>query len=491
MIKTKSFQSNLFLSVIAIFLLFALCFAVYQYNREREYKVDIMQSKLQVNNYEILSSLGDSVLSRGKLKHFVDTHNLKGLRVTIFDAKGNVIADTRYSDTDITENHADRKEIRQALSAGSGFDVKRESKVISDTYFYSATKFALSGDEKPRELIIRSAMPYSESMTVHLNTDYTYLYFTIILTIILGAVLYSNTKRVSRHIGYLRQFAMKAERGEALDTKLEQRVPDDELSDISHTIIKLYWKLRHSEEDKIRIKRQLTQNAAHELKTPAASIQGYLETIINTPDLSEEKRQHFLERCYVQSERMCRLLQDMSTLTKLDEFTDEASAKKQIGEVDVKAVIDSVLDDTALQLQSKHITPTLNLPDEIKILGDYSLIYSIFRNLIDNTIAYATGATRISILCAESEGEGQGADGRDEVKAYDFTISDNGCGVAPEHLAHLFERFYRIDKGRARKMGGTGLGMAIVKNAVAVHGGTAVAEMTPGGGLTVKFSLKA
>jgi len=295
-------------------------------------------------------------------------------------------------------------------------------------------------------------------------------------------VLYFITNRISRHIGYLREFAMKAEEGEVLDHELERRLPDDELGDISHTIIMLYWKLRHSEEDKVRIKRQLTQNAAHELKTPAASIHGYLESILDHPDMPEEKRRHFLDRCYAQSERMNKLLLDMSALTKLDEMDESHSAgRREYRQVNVLKVIQSALDDTALQLQDKGIVPMLQMPQHVEVQGDASLIYSIFRNLIDNAIAYATDATRLAIVCKETESEGR--------HFYEFQVSDNGPGVEPQHLEHIFERFYRIDKGRSRKLGGTGLGLAIVKNAVAAHGGTATALPTPGGGLTVRFTL--
>lgn len=86
----------------------------------------------------------------------------------------------------------------------------------------------------------------------------------------------------------------KAEQGQPLDVELEKQLPDDELGDISHTIIMLYWKLRHSEGEKVRIKRQLTHNAAHELKTPAASVHGYLESILDNPDMPPDKRQYFL-----------------------------------------------------------------------------------------------------------------------------------------------------------------------------------------------------
>ena len=244
----------------------------------------------------------------------------------------------------------------------------------------------------------------------------------------------------------------------------------------------LYWKLRHSEEDKVRNKRQFTQNAAQELKTPAASIHGYLESIIDNPEMESNKRQHFLERCYAQSERMNKLLLDMSTLTKLDELEDNKSdSRKEYRQVNVFSIIQNVLDDTVLQLQAKGIVVSLYVPEQVEVLGDQSLIYSIFRNLIDNAIAYATGATRLKIVCAEVEDEGR--------HSYEFTVIDNGQGLEPQHLQHLFERFYRVDKGRSRKLGGTGLGLAIVKNAVAAHGGTATAEPTPGGGLTIRFSL--
>ena len=150
-------------------------------------------------------------------------------------------------------------------------------------------------------------------------------------------------------------------------------------------------------------------------------------------------------------------------------------------QVNVLQVLQSALDDTSLQLQEKGITPVLQLPGHVEVLGDQSLIYSIFRNLIDNAIAYATGASRLVISCQEIETEGR--------HYYEFLVSDNGPGVEPQHLEHLFERFYRVDKGRSRKLGGTGLGLAIVKNAVAAHGGTTTALATPGGGLTIKFTL--
>ena len=472
-LRSKSFQRNLLLSIGGVFLLFAVCFSVYQYQREKEYKIDILHSRLQMYNYEMVQTLGEDSLTNGLLfRDYVARHSMEGLRVSIIDKEGRVILDSYDARPGSLGNHLQRTEIQQALRDGNGYDIKRLSQSTHETYFYSATRFG--------NVIVRAAVPYSAELTRSLQADNTYIYFAIALTLLLGIVLYYITHRISRHIGYLREFAVKAEEGEELDHELERRLPDDELGDISHTIIMLYWKLRHSEEDKVRIKRQLTQNAAHELKTPAASIHGYLESILDNPDMPDDKKKHFLERCYAQSERMSKLLQDMSALTKLDELDDRRS-REDYHQVNVLQVIQSVLDDTALQLHDKGIIPSLQMPRHIEVLGDASLLYSIFRNLIDNVIAYATGASRLAIVCKEKEFEGR--------HFYEFQVSDNGPGVEPQHLDHLFERFYRIDKGRSRKLGGTGLGLAIVKNAVAAHGGTATALSTPGGGLTIRFTL--
>ncbi|MBR3492048.1 MAG: histidine kinase [Bacteroidales bacterium] len=472
-LRIKSFQRNLLFSIGGVFVLFAVCFSVYQYQREKEYKIDILHSRLQMYNYEMVQTLGEDSLTDGSLfRNYVERHSMEGLRVSIIDRNGRVILDSYDANPHSLGNHLQRTEIQQALHDGNGYDIKRLSQSTHETYFYSATRFG--------NVIVRAAVPYSAELTRSLQADNTYIFFAIALTLLLGIVLYLSTRRISRHIGYLREFAVKAEEGEELDHELERRLPDDELGDISHTIIMLYWKLRHSEEDKVRIKRQLTQNAAHELKTPAASIHGYLESILDHPDMPEDKKKHFLERCYPQSERMSKLLQDMSALTKLDEM-DDSRSREDYHQVNVLQVIQSVLDDTALQLHDKGITPSLQVPQHVEVLGDASLIYSIFRNLIDNAIAYATGASSLAIVCKETESEGR--------HFYEFLISDNGPGVEPQHLDHLFERFYRIDKGRSRKLGGTGLGLAIVKNAVAVHGGTATAKLTPGGGLTIRFTL--
>ena len=470
-----SFQRNLLLSIGGVFLLFAVCFSIYQYQREKDYKIDILHSRLQMYNYEMVQTLGEDSLTSSRLFHdYVARHQMEGLRVSVIDEKGRVVLDSYDTNVAALGNHLQRTEIQQALHTGNGYDIKRMSQSTHETYFYSATRFG--------QVVVRAAVPYSAELTRSLQADNTYIYFAAALTLLLSIALYYITHRISRHIGYLREFAVKAEGGEELDPELERRMPDYELGDISHTIIKLYWKLRHAEEDKVRLKRQLTQNAAHELKTPAASIHGYLESILDHPDMPEEKRKHFLERCYAQSERMSKLLLDMSALSKLDEMDDNHAAERhEFRPVNVLQVVQSAIDDTSLQLHERGIAPKLAVPQHVEVLGDQSLIYSIFRNLIDNAIAYATGATRLEIACRDTETEGR--------HFYEFSVSDNGPGVEPPHREHLFERFYRVDKGRSRKLGGTGLGLAIVKNAVAAHGGQTTACETPGGGLTIRFTL--
>ena len=229
------------------------------------------------------------------------------------------------------------------------------------------------------------------------------------------------------------------------------------------------------QEEESRMKRQLTQNVSHELKTPVSSIQGYLETILSNPDLSPDKRQFFLERCYSQSTRLTGLLRDISVLNRLD----EASEMFELTDVNITRLVAEIQKECSKEMEEKRITSEVILPGDPTVNGNYSLLYSIFRNLYDNAIAYAGENTKITVNCY-----------KEDPKYYYFSFSDNGVGIAEEHINRIFERFYRVDKGRSRKIGGTGLGLSIVKNGVNFHKGQISAKSSPGKGVTFFFTLK-
>lgn len=223
-----------------------------------------------------------------------------------------------------------------------------------------------------------------------------------------------------------------------------------------------------------QMRRELTQNIAHELKTPVASILGYTETILDTPDMSEETRQQFITRTHAQANRLSALLQDVSMLNRMDYAADLLTKER----VDVSQLFADIVQETAIAFEKHRMTLNNSLPQDIVILGVPSLIYSIFRNLMDNAVNYAGEGTVVQISAEPID------------DSWVFRFSDNGVGIAPEHLPRLFERFYRIDKGRSRSLGGTGLGLAIVKNAVLLHGGAITVSPADKGGLAFEFTLK-
>ena len=232
---------------------------------------------------------------------------------------------------------------------------------------------------------------------------------------------------------------------------------------------------REQAEKENRLRRELTHNISHELKTPVASILGYTDTILESPDISEAMKHLFIERTNVQAKRLSALLQDISALNRMDYAKDMIAVER----VDVAALFADILQETTLAVQRREMSVKNYLPQNIIVRGNRSLLYSIFRNLIDNAVNYAGQGTTIEVSASEQQG------------LWLFTFSDNGIGIPAEHLPRIFERFYRIDKGRSRDMGGTGLGLAIVKNAVQLHGGTINVSSPATGGLTFEFTLKA
>lgn len=397
--KRKNLANTFFSVATVLVVVVAISYGYYEYKREHAFRCDILHAQLQLNNY---------------------TRNDTSIRVTVIDTLGRVLFDSREQRLSEMGNHLERKEVQEALKNGSGFDIKRTSNTNGERYFYSATYFPERGE------IVRSAVPYSAPLTASLERDYTFLYYTIGILVLIATVLYFRSRLIS------------------------------------------------SETEKQRIKRQLTENAAHELKTPAATIHGYLDTLVANPSMPEDKRNEFIERCYNQSSRMCRLLSDMSLLTQLD----EADLSRPVIDIDVAQILRQIVEETSIQFEERKIEMRMqSVPEHLPIQGDPSLMYSLFRNVFSNVLAYATDATYFEIKVKVTADK------------YVFQLTDNGDGVSEEHLPHLFERFYRIDKGRSRRLGGTGLGLAIVKNIAVRYGGYATATNTIGGGLTLEIGL--
>ena len=230
---------------------------------------------------------------------------------------------------------------------------------------------------------------------------------------------------------------------------------------------------REQAEKENRMRRELTQNIAHELKTPVASILGYTDTILENPDIDSDTKHQFVIRTNAQARRLTALLQDISTLNKMDYAPDLLKMER----VDVSALFADIVQETALVVAHRRMTLRNYLPQDIIVRGNLSLIYSIFRNLVDNAINYAGEGTTIEVSPTEQSDRWQ------------FSFQDNGIGIPAEHLPRIFERFYRIDKGRSRDMGGTGLGLSIVKNAVLLHGGQISIESKPNKGTRFCFTL--
>ena len=230
---------------------------------------------------------------------------------------------------------------------------------------------------------------------------------------------------------------------------------------------------REQTEKENRMRRELTQNIAHELKTPVASILGYTETILDNPAISDDMSRQFIVRTHSQAQRLTALLQDISTLNKMDYAPDLLKMER----VDVSVLFADIVQETALAIDARQMTLRNYLPQDIIVQGNPSLLYSIFRNLVDNAVSYAGQGTVIEVSAVEQPSH------------WRFTFKDNGIGIPAEHLPRIFERFYRIDKGRSRDMGGTGLGLAIVKNAVLLHGGNITISNAEPSGLKFEFTL--
>jgi two-component system, OmpR family, sensor kinase len=417
----SKYKKKLLFEFSVLFAVFAVIVIAFQWQREREFRKELLESHLQA--YADIIASRDTIVEPAP-----DTH----LRVTVLRSDGKVLYESEKNLVPSEMgNHINRPEVKSALKKGSGCDI-RKSATTKETFFYFAKVY--------NGRIIRVAQPFDLSVQHFIQSNNNlFVWVTMLAYAVVFVILLYMSDRFGRTVSRVKS----KERAKTM-----------------------------------AVKRQMTSNIAHELRTPITVIHGYLETILKQPELSEERRAHFLRHALMQSERLTELIRDVSLISKMEDAPNLLPREP----ICINNIVTDIEEEFKGAIEQNGMKLVVDLPQNLTVNGNYSLLYSVFRNMVENSVKYA----------------GQGAEmhlamDREDDKYYHFDYYDTGKGVDPKHLPRIFERFYRVEEGRMRggknEKGGTGLGLSIVRNSVVFHGGDIKAYNREGGGLQFLFTL--
>lgn len=456
-----NYRLRIFVPTALLILATVAVMAVYSYKREKDYKEDTVHSDLVLIADRFID-MYEQGIDYDTFLEFVEQYygktDLKGIRITLLNpVTGEVI-----------------RSLGEPMSVDG--DIERRDEFISYHEKYSPG----------HEIKVMAALPFDVSLGAWAKENSGYWFFMLLLAAGALMVVYFAAYHQARNITLLRDFADKAAAGDDTFTDTG-KFPNDELGDISRQIIDIYKSRQvamaaherehrialRATEEKIKVKRQLANNVGHELKTPVGIVRGYVDTLVENPDMDVQSRQHFLRKTQQHVERLCTMLDDLSTLTRLDEAGGMITPR----EVDMNILLADLtneIDDSGI---GGDMTFIYDVPAHCVVSGSETLITAALMNLVKNAVSYSKGTEMGVLFTGKTSSH------------YSFVFYDNGTGVGPEHLPRLFDRFYRIDTGRSRKTGGTGLGLPIVKSTFINMGGTVNVRNRAGGGLEFNFTI--
>lgn len=368
-------------------------------------------------------------------------------RVTQIDVDGSVLYDSRRPDgtESTTENHAGRKEVKDALAKGSGEDVRRSATVGKDMYYYALLleDGSVLRVSKVADSLVSTAMALFPVMG------------TLAVLMVLFALLLARwqTARLIKPIN-------------ALD--LEQPLENEVYEELNPLLVAID-KQNKEKEAVSNMRKEFSANVSHELKTPLTSISGYAE-IMKNGMVRPDDMPLFSERIYKEARRLITLVEDIIKLSKLDEESVELE-KEDVNLYDLTREIISRLSPQASQ---KDVRMELS-GEPVYYNGIRQILDEMIYNVCENAVKYNNEGGRVTVWV------GNTLDGPK------VSVSDNGIGIPKEHQERIFERFYRVDKSHSKERGGTGLGLSIVKHGALLHGAKVSVESEPGKGTKIEM----
>lgn len=484
--RRVSYQWQLFIPLVITLWVMIIGMAFWQYNNVKQFKIEQLKEQLNLVNSRIISAYNSNINPLPFIKfvtrYFYDSPLYESLRVSVY-VDGDLVhcygepisltSDELSSETGFTKNPEQNDVGSRPMSVN-----ERRSK---ENFFYSV------GTNADGRMVVYTVVPFNDDVKAALVPSSNFFWLMFLAAVAMTILAYFSTRYFGKNIKILRSVAEQAVKDPNFIPPMDY--PHDELGDITRQIVWLYNERSralqriekehavaiHAIEEKAKSKRQLTNNINHELRTPIGVIKGYLDTIVENPDMDKESEMHFLRKAQEHVDRLVNLIGDVSAITRLEDGGELVNTE----ELNFHDLVFSLASDLEESGALGKMTFEFDIPLDCVVKGNFNLLTGMLINLSKNAASYSKG-TKCEFLMT-----------RQDDAFYHFAFHDDGVGVGDEHLPHLFDRFYRIDSGRSRKAGGTGLGLPIVQNTVIAHGGTIEVGHRADGhsGLEFRFTL--
>ncbi len=324
-------------------------------------------------------------------------------------------------------------------------------------------------DKKVTGVIYYQALA-SDSSEFIKQINLTMFMLTVIVSILVGVISFILSGIITHPIRNITEKLSKAA-DEEEDYVIIERTTGGEMGKLIDSFNKMTEQIQKQEEKR----QEFVSNASHELKTPLSSIKLISDSLLNTPDAPKEMVDEFLTDMNVQVDRLTRIVEKLLTLTRMDSSANVAKMEFQVS--DLTELCSNITKALRPLAEQKHIeleyNPELTVYSKIERDRLWEAIY----NILDNSIKYTREGGKVTMNLSKDDSN------------VIIEITDTGIGIAPDEVYKIFDRFYRVDKARARETGGTGLGLSIALTAIELHGGNIQVESEEGEGSTFRIII--
>lgn len=405
----------------------------------------------------------------GEIEDLKQTLSENQSRFTIIRMDGSIAADTGNVPAASLDNHLDREEVKEALAEGSG-TARRYSDTLKENMLYVAIRSSRA------DYILRMAIPYSGMK------EYLMLLLPAIWLSFLMAIMYSAfsadsfSKSITKPLKEISQEMLKVN-GDYTDLSFETyQYPEiNIIAETTRSMSKNIKEYLNQIELEKQIRQEFFSNASHELKTPITSVQGYAELLESGIIQGEEQKLDFIRRIKKEAVNMNHLINDILMISRLE--AKEAEVLKS--DVRLSILVDDIVESLKPLAASHEVIIHMDCKP-LCIHANGQQMKELFGNLISNAVKYNRPGGQVWVTVTEVDCN------------VIIRVKDNGMGIPKESLGRIFERFYRVDKGRSKKQGGTGLGLSIVKHIVNFYHGTITvrSELDVGTEFVVKIPIQ-